>query len=309
MTTISEIAKDPRKALKDLEKDLGVGEGTLLREMQQLADEIGDWAQHIPYTVAARYYDSRKAQALYQPHVDECAHCQRMLESLHPTELQSAAFVREAVRAQAQKAPRRVRAAWLPVTAVASMLVTGLPSLLILPQLPLVAARTPSHDVTTLAHELRTQPSTLVRLEKSDEPRDRYEAARLYFTADKPQLAWQQIGQGLELAGVHSVDAQKITTAADVPTDKPAQTLVKAAERLPTLESGASGEHPTVYLEKAEVQAKLGLNTDALKSVQQYLKATHADSKTLADFSNTALARPSKLDGRFGTPTMAEAAK
>jgi hypothetical protein len=230
--------------------------------------------------------------------VEDCGYCKGLLETLHPSAVQVEDFAKAATRAQPQRAPRRVKAVWVPVTAAAAVFATGFGSLFVLPGLSegeLLGARAPRHDVTTLTHELRTQPSTLVRLEKSDEPRDRYEAARVYFTVDKPQLAWQQIGQGLELAGVQPVDAQKITTAADMPSDKSAQTLAKAAQRLSTLQSNTSANDRTVYLERALVQAKLGLNTDALNSIQQYLKATNADSKTLADFSDSALAKHSKL--------------
>lgn len=298
MITIRQIAEDPRKALADLEKELRAEPGALLREMSDLAEEAGDWTQHLPYAIAAAYYENPSAQTQYQSHVEHCDYCKGLLETLHPSAVQAEDFAQAATRAQPARAPRRVRAVWVPVTAAASILATGFGSLFVLPGLSegeLFGARAPRHDVTALTHELRTQPSTLLRLEKSDEPRDRYEAARVYFSVDKPQLAWQQIGQGLELAGVHPVDAQKITTAADVPSDKSAQTLSKAAQRLSTLQSSTSPRDRTVYLERAQVQAKLGLNTDALESIQQYLKVTNADSKTLADFSGTVLAKRSKF--------------
>jgi hypothetical protein len=144
----------------------------------------------------------------------------------------------------------------------------------------------------TLVHELRTQPTILAQLEKSDSPVERYKAARVYFAADKPGLAWEQVGEGLKLAGLTPVEAQKIINAADVPPNEPAQALSLAAQRLHGLQS--ERDDPTVYLERAEVLAKLGFNNDALKSIQQYLKATNVDPKTLADFSETALAKSTK---------------
>ncbi len=41
MTTIKQIAQDPRKAMRELESKLGVNPGDLLREMEQLSP-LGD---------------------------------------------------------------------------------------------------------------------------------------------------------------------------------------------------------------------------------------------------------------------------
>jgi hypothetical protein len=297
MTTISQIAADPHKALNNLEKDLGVAPGTLLREMDQRAKEIGDdWTQHLPYTIAATYYDRPETQAQCKAHVDDCAYCQRLLESLHPTDLKIKEFAAQAARAQPGRARRLLPAYWVPTTAAASFAVAGLAAFFALPQLELAGLiHTPAHDKATLVRELRTQPTRLATFEKSPEPSERYQAARLYFAADKPQLAWQQIGEGLELAGLQPIEVRKISTAADVPSDGSAQYLVNAARRLAALDASASKQDPTLFLERAELQARLGFNTDALKSIQKYLQATNVEPKTLADFSETAFAKPLKV--------------
>jgi hypothetical protein len=51
-----------------------------MREMQQFADGISDWAQHISYTLAVTYQDSPRTRECYQPHVDERDNCQQLLE-------------------------------------------------------------------------------------------------------------------------------------------------------------------------------------------------------------------------------------
>jgi len=313
MATLRQIAKDPRKALADLEKELGVRPGDLVREMDHFAQETGDWTEHIPYGLAAEYYDSPKAQAQFQSHVDGCGYCQRLLETVHPSDVQAEDFAKAAVRAQ----PNRKHAlgsswitkSWITKFAVASVLVLAIAAIAaprFVRKREVIAQVL--NERPTLAQELRTQPTTLVRLEKSDNPVERYEAARVYFAADKPELAWQQIGQGLQLAGLTPGTAQRITSAANVPSEESAATLAGAAQRLHALQTKLDAarqgrKDPSIYLERAEVEAKLGLNADALKSIQQYLEATNVDPKILADFSKTALAKSPKLLAGTTEPT------
>jgi hypothetical protein len=298
MTTLRQIAQNPRKALSDLEKDLGVGPGSLIREMDHFAEDAGDWADHLPYGLAGQYYDAPKIRAVYATHVDGCSTCQRLLETLHPSDLQAADFAQTAVRAQPNGYASR--SPWAPAAAVGSLATLGLGAVafsLCGPELTTIA-RIPV-ERPALVQELRTQPTVLVRLENSDKPVERYQAARVYFAADKPNLAWQQIGQGLELAGITPITVRRITNAATVPSDESAAALTMAAQRLHSLQTklgtGVPVQDPTLYLEKAEVQAKLGLNADALKSIQAYLRAANVDPKALADFSKGAVSKSPNL--------------
>jgi hypothetical protein len=297
MTTLRQIARDPRKALADLEKELGVGPGVLVREMDRFAEEAGDWADHLPYGLAGQYYDSPKVQAAYASHVDGCPTCQRLLDTLHPSDIQAADFAEAAVRAQPngftpQSSWVRSAAGGAGVTLALGVVAFSLWG----PELASVA-RIPK-ERPALVLELRTQPSALVRLQNSDIPVERYKAAQVYFAADKPDLAWQQIGQGLELAGLTPVTVRRITHAANVPSEESAAALTTAAQRLHALQTKLAGgpvKDPTLYLETAEVQAKLGFNADALKSIQAYLQATNVDPKTLADFSKAAVSKSRNL--------------
>lgn len=316
MTSISEIARDPRKALKDLEKGLGVGEGTLMREMQALADEIGDWTQHIPYTLAAGYYDSPTSQERFRSHVDGCTYCQHLLESLHPTNLDTVAFVREATRAVPPEPSRHRPARSLSLAIAASILVTALASLLVVPGLQSAGLlHNPAGDsygsfsVMTLGHrgsttvlveELRRRPTRLSQLETSNLPAERFLAAKYFFAADKPELAYQQIGEGLQLAGIHPVDARKITAVADLPSDDSAAAdIAEAAQQLPRLQADAQPDDPADFLEIAKAQAKLGLHKEALASIHRYLQTQHLDDKTLAEFSS--VAPPKSVPAPFAT--------
>jgi hypothetical protein len=297
MSTLRQIAKDPRKALSDLEKDLGVGPGDLIREMDDFSEEAGDWASHLPYDLAGQYYDSPKVQAVYAAHVDGCRTCQRLLETLHPSDIQAADFAQAAVRVQSNGSG--LQSSQVPAAATGSLATLLLGVVVFSLWGPELATIAQIHkDRPALLHELRTQPTTLVRLENSEKPVERYQAAQVYFAADKPILAWQQIGQGLELAGLTPVTVHRITNAANVPSDEPATALANAAQRLHALQTKLAGgpvKDPTLYLETAEVQAKLGFNADALKSIQEYLQATNVDPKTLSDFSKAAVSKPPNL--------------
>lgn len=290
MVTINRILDNPRKSLTDLEKELGAEPGQLLREMRELADEQGDWRDHLPSSLAAGYFDDPSAQRLYGAHVDTCSQCQSLLDTVHPTDVEAQLFVNHARRTQPEtQAPPQWSAHLL--TGAASMLVTAFACLFVIPQWRHKGLDDKLAERVVI--ELRQRPDELARLEGSDQPLDRYAAAKYYFAMDKPQLAFQQIGQGLQLAGVHPVDAQKITTAADVPASKSvAADIAKTAQSLPHLKASAHSSDPADYLEVAEAQAKLGLNQEALVSIQRYLKARKVDPKTLADFSNVALVEP-----------------
>jgi len=301
MTSISEIAQDPRKALKKLEKELRVREGTLMREMQEHADGIGDWTEHIPYNLAVGYYESSTTRQRYASHVDRCRYCQRLLESLHPTDLQASAFLREAVRTRPLGHTRRKPGYPIAGAVAASVIVTALASLLAVPKLQsLGVLHTPADSQSAqtseqtlspftdaLTDELRKQPNRLTELQASREPTERFLAAKYYFAANAPELAYRQIGAGLQLSGLHAADASKITTVADRPSDAGAAAtdLSEAAQQLPRLEATARTDDPTDFLDIARAQARLGRHQQALISIQRYLQAEHVDPKMLADFS------------------------
>jgi len=312
MTSISEIARDPHKALKSLEKDLGVREGTLMREMQELADEIGDWTQHIPYTLAAGYYDEPATRERYQTHVDGCDYCQHLLESLHPSDLQATEFARSAACATPSTRGRRRASLSLPFAMVASALIAAVASFFAIPKLqtrgilpgaatarPLLAASSapdPNRaNIRLLAAALLDQPNRLIDLQDSTEPAERFLAAKYYFAANKPKLAYQELGEGLKLAGVQPVDAQKIKTVEDLPSDKSAaaEDLARALQQLPHSHSKAPGESSTDFLQIAQAQARLGLHEEALASIERYLKTQRdIDPKIVTEFSSIALSKP-----------------
>ena len=77
----------------------------LLKEMSLLADEAGDWREHLPYEAAAGFLDDAKYQERYGAHVDECRYCQGLVEALHPGERTVAELL-----SQAREVPRHYEA-------------------------------------------------------------------------------------------------------------------------------------------------------------------------------------------------------
>ena len=58
----------------------------LLEQMALLADQAGDWRDHLPYAATARFLEDTKYQELYGAHVDACQYCRQLIDALHPGE-------------------------------------------------------------------------------------------------------------------------------------------------------------------------------------------------------------------------------
>ena len=71
-----------RKSAGSIDRDMD----DLLEEMSLLADEAGDWREHLPYAAAAGFLDDVNYQERYGAHVDECQYCQGLVDALHPDE-------------------------------------------------------------------------------------------------------------------------------------------------------------------------------------------------------------------------------
>jgi hypothetical protein len=122
MSTLRDLAIDPRKALSDLEKKLGVQPGDLLRDMERLAPPGEEWGKHISWQTAVSYYDDERARSVHESHVDRCEYCKSLLDSIHPTSLDATAFASEAARLHS-KSKRDLDAEVAPYALAASVLI------------------------------------------------------------------------------------------------------------------------------------------------------------------------------------------
>jgi hypothetical protein len=96
MTFLEQVAQDPRRALADLERKLGVEPGGLVREMNELVDDPADWESHLSFGIARDYFEDAKTRERFEEHVNGCRYCKGLLDAAHPTSTQVADFVRAA---------------------------------------------------------------------------------------------------------------------------------------------------------------------------------------------------------------------
>lgn len=56
------------------------------REMQELAEEAGDWRIHLPYEALVSYRLDSRVRAQYSEHYRKCEFCQKAMDALNPNE-------------------------------------------------------------------------------------------------------------------------------------------------------------------------------------------------------------------------------
>ena len=66
---------------------------SLLEHMTELADQAGDWRDHLPYAAALGYLEDSEYRDRYGSHVDDCRYCQQLIDALHPREENVAQFL------------------------------------------------------------------------------------------------------------------------------------------------------------------------------------------------------------------------
>ncbi len=58
----------------------------LLGQMSVLADQAGDWREHIPYAAAVGFLEDEGYQQRHGAHVNNCQYCQQLIDALRPSE-------------------------------------------------------------------------------------------------------------------------------------------------------------------------------------------------------------------------------
>ena len=57
---------------------------SVLRDMEALADEAGDWRIHLPLEALATYRKHSAVREQYANHYDNCSFCQKAMDALNP---------------------------------------------------------------------------------------------------------------------------------------------------------------------------------------------------------------------------------
>lgn len=53
---------------------------SILREMEALADQAGDWRIHLPYEALVGYQIDSDVRAQYSEHFEKCSFCQKAMD-------------------------------------------------------------------------------------------------------------------------------------------------------------------------------------------------------------------------------------
>ena len=281
MPTPKEIAQDPKAALRRLELSLGAREGQLRAEMQALA--AGDWREHLPYSAAEAYFEDVALQVQFGRHVDSCAYCMTMLDAIHPTDEQVGIFADEAA-ASSPPRPRPNQLLWIALPLAASLALVSF-----LAVRHYASESRAASERQALVAALRAHPEKLLELESSVEPAARFQAAKYYFALEQPQIAYRQIGEALSLSGVPAEEVSAIAHAADLPRLNPGATIETAASTLNLPASAGAQRKSDAYLAQAQSQARLGLHSEALNSIQSYLESRDTDPKVVSAYSKAAV--------------------
>jgi hypothetical protein len=288
MATVKRIDRRSGDPLRRLEESLGATKEQLLEEMGFLAESQEDWESHLPYSVAARYFNDVGLQEQYSPHVDSCAYCQQLLDAVNPPIEQIEQFSREAAAGEAggnrnsggasTSKWRYIPLAASVVLAVCSVAFFGF------------AQKSDEKTRLSLVNELRQNPGELSRLETSADPNERFRAAQWYFELQQPRLAYSQVADGLAMAGVSATDVEGVAKTAEASTASSSKSVQDAVSRLAAIKQQGLSKNAAEYLEMAQLQAQLGMHRPALQSIQAYLKARDTDPKVIAEYSRAVMA-------------------
>jgi len=70
------------KKIKDLENIEDIDKEEFLAGVAELAEEAGDWRNHLPYEALRQFNRSNSIRADFGAHVDSCKWCQELIELL-----------------------------------------------------------------------------------------------------------------------------------------------------------------------------------------------------------------------------------
>lgn len=287
-------------------------EEAILAEMADLAEEAGDWREHLPYGAAVAYFQDPDVQGQYATHVSECSYCRKMIDSLNPsnrilgqlhyvvTEEYGSRYLDEEFSAFPAGQPEhsgnalRIGSGLLIAATIAAVSIIGLQTFSgddaggrIDESATADVGAWIDDDTNALAADDRyfhlTDPGIefsseladkLIRLESSGNYADQFMAARIYLEADQGVLAYDRVGTGLGLAGIDKnlVDAVNLAKL-DI---RNAIALRAATVRLQEIES-TDERSSDVLLEYIRLNAQLGRHDSALVSISEYLETATSE--------------------------------
>ncbi len=229
-------AADPQAVL-DSELDLEA----LVVDMAELAALAPSWRDHVPHEVAVQFNVNAAYRQKYGPHVDSCALCQRLIDTVGLRD-ETLERLKESVRAPLREALEElVRQLFgagshpIPVPTAAFVQILDAP----MPVLMLERLR---------------------EAERSQNPLNQFGAVEACFQWHRPELAYALLARGLERCGLDHKIAVRIGNAAHFEAEGAAEHLIDLSHRQQSIEAGDP-------VSAIEVLAQLGDHVAALRQV------------------------------------------
>ena len=72
--------------LKSTAKEERVDREAILADLDALADGAENGRDHLPYEAAIEFFSDDRVREMYEPHVNDCAYCKEMLDTLNPSD-------------------------------------------------------------------------------------------------------------------------------------------------------------------------------------------------------------------------------
>lgn len=76
--------QDPPSNLDEKDPDKRAFFESVLKRMEELDEQAGDWRIHLPYEALLCYSDDSAVRKHYKDHFDGCAYCQEAMKTMNP---------------------------------------------------------------------------------------------------------------------------------------------------------------------------------------------------------------------------------
>ena len=281
-----EVQKEYDLSSEDFQQEFLAG-------VEALAEEEGDWRDHIPYDAVMEYYENDSVRSSYENHVNECAYCQELIESLRPSDRllgELHAVVAEKRRKETLEQDQNLVQNDGPKFRVAAVVLVavmaGLFGWLVRGEIGGAF-----NDVSVATQDaivnLPDDLSKIANLESSLDPVDRFAAARYYVAADQPHLAYQRVAEGFELTGM---DTSFVSLISDAPNleDGNLVSLWTISRELDSLNEKESISEKEL-LRLIQLKARIGEHKGAFLFLEQYLKDVGVEPVIIESYSSNLL--------------------
>ncbi len=235
-------AADPNAVL-----DSSLDVDALVANMAELAALAPSWRDHVSHDVALQFNANAEYQRKYGPHVDSCALCQKLIETVglpDETLQRLKDSVRVSLREALEELVRQLfGAASHPIPVPTAAFVESLDAPMPIPMLQRLRAA-----------------------EHSENPLDQFGAVETYFRLHRPELAYGLLARGLERCGLEHKIAIRIGNAPHFEAEG-VEYLIDLSREQEHLEAGDP-------IRAIEVFAQLGDHAAALRQVRRVIKVS-----------------------------------